>query len=435
MEAIEGKNSIKQWVENIARQHGKDETCLIRAALAAVQKPGTEILYLFPTITHSKEVMLKAVDEHTQQSRIDTYFPFPEVRKNKQFYGTGRVELRNGSIITFGGYADDTRYRGKTLDLGIISEAAFDNCEPVITNTLEPMLAKSAKSKGTGWLIVQSTPNGKNPFYNLCQVAKSKHNDGYYYYSEVNAADAGYFNAAELEQSRQNMIDMAQSERVGQLKFEAEYMCSFESGSVAQVYPQEALEKATSAANYDPEHPLYAAFDIGYRDPTAIWCFQFILNRWHFIDCYTNSQQPPEFYAAELPRRFPTQPIVILPHDAKHHHPTAGKSYEQIFSDFGYDTIITLKPDNVEPAIQAVIRELPNMTFDKDRCAAGLHSLANYRRKRDRSGKVLEGLVHNEHCHYADALRYAIQAKQQLKVKPISDIPYMAEFREPQTDW
>src|SRR6185295_19624149 len=68
---------------------------------------------------------------------------------------------------------------------------------------------------------------------------------------------------------------------------------------------------------YDDAAPVHTAWDIGYRDDTAIWFYQVVRNEIHVIDYHASSGQTIAFYTklvSDKPYRYGQH---WLPHDAR----------------------------------------------------------------------------------------------------------------------
>ena len=100
-----------------------------------------------------------------------------------------------------------------------------------------------------------------------------------------------------------------------------EYECSFEAAILGAFYGKELREAddegRITAVEYQFELPVHTAWDLGYRDDTAIWFYQVIAGEIHVIDYFAISGAN----IAELAEIIKSKPYKYgkhyLPHDAK----------------------------------------------------------------------------------------------------------------------
>jgi phage terminase large subunit len=68
--------------------------------------------------------------------------------------------------------------------------------------------------------------------------------------------------------------------QLSQDQYDQEYECSFDAAILGAFYGQE-MRQAQDAGRicelpFEPESPVYTAWDLGYRDDTAIWWYQVV---------------------------------------------------------------------------------------------------------------------------------------------------------------
>lgn len=209
--------------------------------------------------------------------------------------------------------------------------------------------------------------------------------------------------------------------------------------------PQEAFEAAIKGAIYgkivsalrakkriaDFEHdagrPLFAFWDIGYSDFTAIWLLQFCGRDICALAYRCNSQQLPAYYAAIAKEWERTYGIPItmhyLPHDAGHKE-FGGKSAEDHLREAGLKnlTIVPVIRDQWT-GINHLRSLLPRFVLHKTACGtiwskdgrdmpSGIGCLEGYHTMESAAtGIIRETPVHDENSHGADALRTYAEAE------------------------
>ena len=402
---LEGKNTYHTHLYNWHRQGLKDDTSHINTLTSTFVKPG-DYIYMFPTVRQALEVGLEGWDELAQMKKVDYHYPYPHIRTNEK-YGHGIIKLVNGSRIIFGG-VDDTRYRGLSLQGCVISEAASMDCRPVLGGTINAALTRTG-----GWKIIQSTPLGKNHFYQLYNQALE--DPEHCFVSTINADDSGLVSPERLEQTRTDCIQAADGNQTeGEAYFQREMYCSFEVSGLGQIYSADLIKASTTRINYDSEHPLYVALDLGFRDATAAVFFQYIHGSWHIIDCYEDWNQTTEQYIADILAKAPVTPTAILPWDGNIKRDNATTTHADIYRNHGF-RVIQLKAVPVLEGISAVRREFPMIKIDQISSDKLITALNNYNWRMNASKELPSKPEHSQYSHLCDALRYMVAAKDQVK--------------------
>ena len=205
-------------------------------------------------------------------------------------------------------------------------------------------------------------------------------------------------------------------------------------------------ENRITEVEYDPEIPVYTAWDIGHTDDTAIWWFQIAGGEIHIIESYARSGGSPSHFASQILGKEVTIDIIQgelkvnigevipdiehrtrykyeahwLPHDAKAKTLAAhGKSTEQQLQlALNYTVRITPNLDR-EDGIKAARSSFHRCWFDKEKCAEGLKALRKYQRDLQRDEVSLQkNPKHDWTSHYADAFRYLSIAWQEPVLPP-----------------
>jgi phage terminase large subunit len=74
-------------------------------------------------------------------------------------------------------------------------------------------------------------------------------------------------------------LQAAQSQ-LSQDQYDQEYECSFDAAILGAFYGQEMRQAQDEGRirelPFEPESPVYTAWDLGYRDDTAIWWYQVV---------------------------------------------------------------------------------------------------------------------------------------------------------------
>jgi phage terminase large subunit len=318
------------------------------------------------------------------------------------------VELITGSKIRLFGADNADAMRGLGFD-GVFMDEYGDFKPSVWGNVVRPCL-----SDKMGWCVFAGTPKGKNQFWQIFEQAKRTPDE--WFHLVLKASESGLLPATELR---------AAAAQISDDQFLQEYECSFEAAILGAFYGED-LRKITDAGqvrrvDYDPHIPTYTAFDLGYRDDTAIWWYQVIRNEIHIIDYFAISGAN----IAEIAKIVVEKPYKYakhyLPHDARAKTlAAAGKSViEQLSEYLGINNMAIVPDLSVQDGIQAVRQMLPQCWFDSERTHDGLEALRQYQREYDEDKKAFRQTPrHDWTSHPADAFRMlAIAWRLEPKVK------------------
>jgi hypothetical protein len=305
------------------------------------------------------------------------------------------VTLVNNSKIRLFGADNADAMRGLGFS-GVYLDEFGDFKPSVWGNVVRPAL-----SDHQGWCVFGGTPKGKNQFWKIRQTAQRLKDD--WFLLELPASKSGLLPDTELDAARAQL---------SKDQFDQEYECSFEAAILGAFYGTE-MREATEAGricrvDYQPEVPVHTAWDLGYRDDTAIWFYQVIRGEIHVIDYYAVSGANISELAAVVTGKPYRYGKHNLPHDAKAKTLAAqGKSIiEQLAEYLGINNL-TIVPDlSVQDGIQAVRQMLPQTWFDAERCSEGIEALRQYQREYDEDKKAFRQTPRHDWCsHPADAMR------------------------------
>lgn len=319
------------------------------------------------------------------------------------------VELVTGAKIRLFGADNADAMRGLGFD-GVYMDEYGDFKPSVWGNVIRPTL-----SDKQGWAVFGGTPKGKNQFWQIYETAKK--NPEEWFHLVLKASESGLLPKTEL---------LAAAAQISDDQFLQEYECSFEAAILGAFYGIELRHLEDTGhickVDYDKNIPVHTAWDLGYRDDTAIWWYQVIRGEIHIIDFYAISGAN----ISEIAKIVTEKPYKYgkhhLPHDARAKTlAAAGKSVIEQLAEFLGINNMTIVPDlSVQDGIQAVRQCLPICWFDKDRTYDGLEALKQYQREYDEDKKAFRQTPrHDWTSHPADAFRMlAIAWGAEPKVKP-----------------
>lgn len=162
---------------------------------------------------------------------------------------------------------------------------------------------------------------------------------------------------------------------------------------------------------YDPELPVYTAWDLGMSDETSIWFFQFFGKEIRVIDFYSNNGEGLGHYIRILREKEYKYARHFAPHDIAVRELSTGISRLETARKLGcnFDRI----PTNVDlmGGIENTREMLGYCWFDDSRTADGRKALEAYKKEWDeKHGCYKNHPLHDWASHGADSFRTMAQA-------------------------
>jgi len=402
MDGEEGKPHTKKnrAVLRWHRRAGKDKACFAYLIKEAAQTSGN-YFYVFPTKTMARQALWENIDKDGFKLLDHIPKEFVARRSNQEML----LVLHNGSTIRVLGYdKDPDSIRGIACKGVVFSEFAFS--DPESYKTMIPALRESE-----GWAIFNSTPNGRNHFYELWN---SVVNSPRWFCSELQTYwpdKPGYSGLIDKNQ----FPEIIEEEGLTLEDVEREYGSSFNSGMQGSFYADQiqALysENRVNHYTYDDVYTVDTFWDLGYNDSTAVWFRQKIGNKLVFIDYCEDSHKDIKFYVQMLASKGYKYGTHYLPHDGGNKSLQTGTTTSQLFEMYckNYDVedyvVILDRPKNKQDGINAVRSRFKRYFFDY-KCVDGLKKLELYHARYDKKRQVfLKEPVHDINSNAADAMR------------------------------
>lgn len=353
---------------------------LVKGALTCKQE-NPRFGYVAPTYAQGKQVAWDYLKHYTSV--------IPGVSYNESEL---RADLPNGGRVRIFGADNPDAMRGIYLD-GVVCDEFGLMKGRTWSEVLRPALADRK-----GWALFIGTPNGKNAFYDLRNMAKGSEG---WFLSEFKASETAILDSQELADAKRSMTED---------EYAQEFECSFEASVRGAVYAKE-LAKLRSDNRvlrlpYDPSLPVSTAWDLGVGDSTAIWFVQQHHAEVRIIDYYEASGEGLQHYARVLDSRGYKYARHIAPHDIQVKELGSGRTRLETAQALGI-RFEALKPVSLEDGINAVRMLLPRCYFDEEKTRAGLETLQNYRWDfNQRLDEFKPVPMHDWASHGADAFRY-----------------------------
>ena len=381
---------FKRLILIMPRRSGKDVLCFNILYREALRKIGS-YYYVFPTFSSGRRILW---DQVTMDGRrILDYIP-PELVESRN-EATMRIKLINGSYIQVIGSDNFDNTLVGTNPRGIVfSEYALQH--PDGWSYSIPILRAN-----DGFAIFQSTPRGRNHFYDLWKIAQS--NPDVWYSCKLTVEDTKHVNVSQIQE------DVERGE-ISQDMVSQEYYCSFDMGISGSFYAAQVdrmrLNFQIGQVPWEPTLRVHTAWDIGVRDSTVILFFQNFGTTVRIIDYYEKSSEGLEHYVKVINSKPYIYGKHIAPHDIGVREFGTGMTRIEIAKKMGLN-FITAPDIGLMDGIEAVRAGLAKVYIDEAKCKPLIKALENYRREYDTEKKVYRSQpLHDQYSHAADAMRY-----------------------------
>lgn len=376
----------------IHRRFGKSvcaiSECIDQALTCPLHNP--RVAYIAPFYKQAKSIAWDYLKDFTAnipkskayESELKVDIPMGE-------QGTARIQL-------FGADHPDS-LRGLYFDFVVFDEFGLQPIS-IWEEVVRPALADR---KGAAMFL--GTPNGKNHFYEMYRkaVQEMNNNNEEWFAATYRADETNVVDAKELESMKENMPDS---------KYRQEMLCDW-SAAVQGAFYADDLNRVRNDGRitnvpYCRSLPVYAAFDLGIDDQTAIWFVQFLRNEIRLIDYVEYSDKGLLDILAEIQQYPYIYGELIMPWDIVNRELTSGVSRKESVEELGFEVIVAPKL-TIEDGINAVRALLSQCWFDEQKTALGMDCLENYRKKFDhRTNTFLMRPEHDRFSHGSDAFRY-----------------------------
>lgn len=278
-----------------------------------------------------------------------------------------RLMLPNGSIIQCGG-ADNDAWRGGGADISIVDE--YDDTNPdLVPLILEPMAADR-----DGAIILSGTPKGFGLLKNAYHKAGGEPD---WSRTLLTYQDTNVLKPTAIDRLRRELSEA---------QFAQELECNMDIASEQSIFGKFMIQAidAGRVTSVDPTPgvPVETWWDIGRRDPTAIWFAQRIGPNVLLIDYHEDTGKPAEHYVNVVKQKAAERGWTlyddILPHDGAHHEWMSVDNRTVALQKLGLNSR-TVPQTSLDLQIDAARRFIPRCMFDIRHCERGIEALKAYR--------------------------------------------------------
>lgn len=385
------QNGVSKFLLTFPRRAGKDLLAFNVFFRAALLEVGS-YYYCLPVSVQARSVMWDGITN--DGIKIIDYIPKHYITKKNE--AEMKLTLVNQSIIRFTGSDNfDTTIVGSNVKGAVLSEFAMARMEAYAF--LRPILAANG-----GFVIICSTPRGKNFYYNLFDTA-SKSDD--WFCQLLTLDETKHIPLEEIEKDRKEGL-------ISDDLIQQEYYCSFSAGVEGAFYTkyldQIRLNSQLTYVPWNPGHMVHTAWDlgIGTEGHTAIVFFQVIGQAINIIDCYEGQDKELGYYINLLKEKPYVYKTHLFPHDFNKRELTTGMTVASKAAQLGLEYKI-LPQSRIQDGIEAVRSAIPRMWIDINKADRVIRSLENYRREYDATNHLYGSKpLKSQFNHMADAIRY-----------------------------
>lgn len=386
-----------------ARRAGKDKLCFNYGVKKMVQEPMNVVL-VFPT----KEQGRQAFWNNIENDGFKTIDAIPKELIASKRDDEMLIRLINGSTFQVLGAKEPDKLRGANAKLYIFSE--FVDIDSAAYEVVVPIVEVNG-----GQIILQSTPKIDGISGGTFKILfESAAKDTEEFSSLITAKE--YLSQKSLDRLREKNIEKYGND----FFFRQEFLCDWGQASQTSYYGQvlklmEENQKIGVHA-YNPDYPVYTAWDLGLSDSTAITFFQYykIMGkpRARIIDYHeTHDIGNPALvkFVQSKPYNYGWH---FFPHDGSVRDSDAIQRIEKI-RELGLVNSSLLKREPKEDGIKRVVEMLGATDVHQPTTVDLVRKLYLYSRKYNPLTGDYMGAEHKTESHAADSVRYMFTAIEQ----------------------
>jgi len=303
------------------------------------------------------------------------------------------ITLVNNTKVSLFGADNADAMRGLGFS-GVYMDEYGDFKPSVFGNVIRPAL-----SDKQGWAVFAGTPKGKNQFWDIYETARRIPDE--WFVLRLPASESGLLPQSELNAAKAQLSED---------QYLQEYECSFEAAILGAFFGTEmrqAEPRINERVVFTEGYPVHTAWDLGYRDDTAIWWYQVVGGEVRVIDFYAVSGADIRAIAEVVVNKGYQYGKHHLPHDARAKSLQTGRSIvEQLADHLGINHLSVVPNIGLQDGIQAIRQMLPRTWFNSVKCGDGIEALRQYQREYDEDKKAFRASPrHDWTSHPADAFR------------------------------
>lgn len=388
------------------RRAGKDSSMINTLAVASQLRTGT-YWHLLPTLNQGRKVIWNGIDSH---GRRMIYQAFPKELIDVPNENEMTLRLKNGSFYQVVGSDNYNSLVGANPVGVVFSEWAL--ADPQAWNFVRPILLENG-----GFAAFITTPRGKNHAHAMMKMARASNE---WFYSHKTILDTQRDDGTPI--ITEAMVDGEREEGVPEEVIQQEYYCSWEGINFGAIFGaalrRHEHQQIIFPVPFQPNVPVFTAWDIGHRDATAIWFYQIIHDEVHIIDYREGTGGDADDWLTVLKALPYAYGTPALPHDAKQRtFATKYTAYERFYAAQLRPYIV---PNvGVANGINAVRAMMKHVWFNigNPYVMKGIEHLEQYHYEYDEALKSFSlNPQHDEHSHGADAFRMLALSENVMRI-------------------
>lgn len=299
----------------------------------------------------------------------------------------------NGSVIYCLTGENETA-RGLSL-AGLL----VDEYDSIKTSVWQNAILPTLSSFPDHFIIFIGTLSSSGKLWGLYEKNK---NDPAWYCSIVNAVASGCFTQEQLD---------GFLARMGEAAFAREYMCDPNPPVSNSVIGQQIFKAEKEGRIRDipinPVAEVHTAWDLGFRDATAIWVFQLVGSFIHIIGYHEYSNISLVDICHRLRVKYNNFGIAVLPHDAANTDLTSGVTRKDTIEEILRCYSEVLQKINPAEGLGFVRLNVERCIFHQEKTQKGLQRLKAARYVMDsKTDTITDRVLHDANSHPLDAFRY-----------------------------
>ena len=366
----------------LSRRQGKTYVANIIGQLVALV-PNMEVLIMSPNYS------LSNISFDLQRGLIK-HFDLEVTKDNTK---DKILTLSNGSNVRMGSINQVDSSVGRSYRLIIFDEAALTDGRDAFNVALRPTLDHE-DSKA----LFISTPRGKQNYFS--EFYNRGFSDEFPEWASIHATYK--------DNPRMDADDVAEARKaMSKAEFAQEYEASFNTYE-GQIWNFNFETQVKNLKDLDTSRmDVFAGLDVGFRDPCAfcVIAYDWDAEKYYLLDEYLNSERTTAGHAEEIQKLIDRYEIDYIFIDS------AAAQTRFDLSEL-YDIPTQNAKKSVKDGIGYVASLVDNNKLHVDQsCNHSLGSLDAYQWDPN-PNLINEKPVHNEYCHMADAIRYAMYSFQ-----------------------
>ena len=406
-------SGVRNLLISHPRRHGKDVTTASILSKEAISRVGS-YYYLFPTRKWAERAIWNNIVTINGKSGnlLDIIFPKEIVadKNNTEL----KLRLINGSMVTMGG-TDNLDFVGQGGYGYALSEFSLHKEE--VTGFLAPIL-----DEGNAFILMNGTMRGKkNQLFQMYQANKDNPDwfcewltpeitKRYCWVGDDMNLNPELLGQQDPLTGKQylNVQDRVNSKMISYSLARQEYLNEAVADVANSVYGYEMTKLYDTGSICDVKannEPVYTFWDLGMDDPTAIVFACIKDGKPYIVDYYESTGHEIKHYLDVINEKPYKYAGHYMPHDSKQRAKTTGTNIIDFCrTQFNFNARTIPKTNSLRDDIEIVRRQLPDCKINSD-LTEFIDHITNYQWNPN-TGKIL----HNEHSHGADAMRYMFMA-------------------------